>query len=98
MTAIEIARSLGGGSRSGDWWRCRCPVHGSRGATLALRDGERGLIVECFGGCDRRDVLTELRRRGLFAESFCGIPEFLESTTRGGAPRTLTNTASRDDA
>jgi len=41
-------------------------VHQSCGATLALRDGERGLIVKCFAGCDPRDVIAELRRLGLF--------------------------------
>jgi len=66
MTGAEkIAAVLGGAHRSGDWWRCRCPVHGSRGATLALRDGDRGLIVKCFADCDPRDILAELRRRRL---------------------------------
>jgi putative DNA primase/helicase len=65
MTAREIAAALGGAYRSGAWSRCICPVHGSLGATLALRDGERGLIVKCFGGCHPRDLLAELRRRGL---------------------------------
>jgi putative DNA primase/helicase len=64
-TAGEIAGALGAPCRAGPWWRCRCPVHGSLGATLALRDGERGLIVKCFAGCDPRDVLAELRRRQL---------------------------------
>jgi integrase len=32
---------------------------------LALRDGNRGLIVKCWAGCDPRDVLAELRRREL---------------------------------
>jgi putative DNA primase/helicase len=64
--AAEVAKPLGGASRSGAWWRCRCPVHGSRGATLALRDGARGLIVKCFAGCDPRDILAELRRLQLF--------------------------------
>ena len=64
-TAGEIAGALGAACRAGAWWRCRCPVHGSLGATLALRDGERGLIVKCFAGCDPRDVLAELRRRQL---------------------------------
>jgi putative DNA primase/helicase len=68
MTAPEIARMLGGACRSGGWWRCRCPVHGSRGSTLALRDGERGLIVKCFAGCGPRDVLAELHRRRLIKE------------------------------
>jgi hypothetical protein len=63
--AAEIAKALGSAHRCGLWWRCRCPVHQSRGASLALRDGERGLIAKCFGGCDPRDILAELRRRGL---------------------------------
>jgi hypothetical protein len=36
-----------------------------QGATLALRDGELGLIVKCWAGCKLRDVFAELRRRGL---------------------------------
>ena len=68
MTAAEIATALGRAQRSGRWWRCLCPVHGSRtghSATLALRDGDRGLVVKCWAGCDARDVLAELRRLGL---------------------------------
>jgi putative DNA primase/helicase len=65
MTAERIARALGNSGRSGEWWRCRCPVHGSRSAALALRAGDRGLIVHCHAGCVPRDILTELRRRGL---------------------------------
>jgi hypothetical protein len=49
MTAAEIATVLGLAHRSGRWWRCRCPVHGSRGATLALRDGDRALVA-AWGG------------------------------------------------
>lgn len=40
-TAAEIATALGGAQRSGKWWRCRCPVHASQSAALALRDGDR---------------------------------------------------------
>jgi putative DNA primase/helicase len=65
VTAAEIAAMLGKARRSGKWWRCPCPVHASRGATLAVRDGESNLIVKCWAGCDPRDVLAELRRRGL---------------------------------
>jgi hypothetical protein len=67
MTSAEIAAALGGEHRSGAWWRCRCPVHASRGSTLALRDGDRGLIAVCHAGCSRADILAELRRRGLLA-------------------------------
>lgn len=65
MTAAEIAMELEGAHRSGAWWRCRCPVHNSAGATLALRDEHRGLIAVCHGRCPRRNILAELRRRGL---------------------------------
>jgi putative DNA primase/helicase len=65
ISAAEIAQTLGGAYRSGPWWCCRCPVHDSQGATLAVRDGEWGLDAKCFGGCSRADILADLRRRGL---------------------------------
>jgi putative DNA primase/helicase len=64
MTAADIAHALGGARREGRAWRCRCPLHNGR--SLTLRDGDGGcVLVKCWGGCDRRDVLAELRRRGL---------------------------------
>src|SRR5690348_758867 len=63
--AANVAAALDGAYPSGPWWRCSCPVHGSRGATLALRDAAHGLVVHCHGGCAQADILLELRRRGL---------------------------------
>jgi putative DNA primase/helicase len=65
VNAAEVATRLGQAYRSSSWWRCRCPVHGSAGATLALKDGDRGLLVVCHAGCRRADVLAELQRSGL---------------------------------
>jgi putative DNA primase/helicase len=69
MSAAEvIATALGPVQRSGEWWRCVCPVHRSRtgrSASLALRDGDHGLIVHCHAGCSRDEILAELCRRGL---------------------------------
>src|ERR1700730_9698959 len=68
MPAAEIAAALGAAHRSGRWWRCVCPVHGSRNgrsATLALRDSRRGLIAVCHAGCSAAEILTELHRREL---------------------------------
>jgi hypothetical protein len=43
-----------------------CPSHDDDQPSLSLRDGENGkLLVHCFAGCDARDVLADLRRRGL---------------------------------
>jgi hypothetical protein len=65
VNAAEIAAALGDAQREGRAWRCRCPLHG--GFSLVLRDGDGGrVLVTCWGGCDRRDVLAELRRLRLF--------------------------------
>jgi hypothetical protein len=71
MTAAEIARALGAAHRSGRWWRCRCPVHGSKGPTLAVRDGDRAaLVVHCHAGCSWAEIFKELRRLGLLDGTF----------------------------
>src|SRR5262250_2152840 len=72
MTAAEIAKRLGGARRSGRWWSCRCPAHDDQSPSLSLRDGDRGLILRCWAGCDLGDVLAELRRRGLIWGSRSG--------------------------
>jgi hypothetical protein len=64
MIAQDVADALGDARPEGRDWRCRCPLHGGR--SLTLRDGDGGrLLAWCFAGCDSRDVLRELRRRGL---------------------------------
>ena len=64
MSAADIAHALGDARREGRGWRCRCPLHNGR--SLTLRDGDgRCVLVTCWGGCDRLDVIAALRRRGL---------------------------------
>src|SRR5262245_35802816 len=61
MTPDQIAAALGAARRVGTKWRCRCPLHG--GQSLVLEAGTNGrLLLKCWGGCDTRDVLAELRR------------------------------------
>ena len=64
MNAAEIARVLGWNGR-GSNIVVRCPVHDDHTPSLSLADGKRGLLLRCWAGCDVRDVLAELRRRGL---------------------------------
>jgi hypothetical protein len=65
MSAAEIARALGGARRgSGGWWNCRCPVCGGDGK-LGLKGGRGKLAVNCFKGCTRAEVISEIHRRGL---------------------------------
>jgi putative DNA primase/helicase len=87
MSASEIAATLGAAHRSGDWWRCLCPVHGSstgRSSTLAIRDGDHGLIVKCWAGCDRHTVIAELGRRRLIGDR---VPTPVPRGTKDDASR-----------
>jgi putative DNA primase/helicase len=86
VSAADIAVALGGARQEGRAWRCRCPLH--RGRSLVLKDGERGCVLAtCWGGCDRRDVLAELHRRGLLG----GRADYRPATARqeGDADRDL---------
>jgi hypothetical protein len=40
-----------------------------RKPSLVISDGINTLLVHCFAGCDPRDVLAELRRRGFVGEA-----------------------------
>ena len=70
MNAEQIARGLGGPyHREGNSWRTECPCHtGTADNSLALWDDPaKGRVrVHCFTGCDFRDVIDELRARGLW--------------------------------
>jgi putative DNA primase/helicase len=73
-SAREIATALGGrrAQRLGDGsFLVPCPVpshgkgRGDRSPSLRIGDGQTRLLVKCYAGCDPRNVLAELRRRGL---------------------------------
>lgn len=66
---VDLVGSLGG-TWHGRTAMCRCPAHADRTPSLSIRQGNRGILVTCFAGCDREDILRELRRvpsRGRFA-------------------------------
>ncbi|MDR7103892.1 toprim domain-containing protein [Croceicoccus sp. BE223] len=54
------------GALSGTWTgyiaMCRCPAHNDSDPSLSVRQGDRGILVTCFAGCAREDVLRELGR------------------------------------
>jgi hypothetical protein len=57
----ELLSRLEGVRRSGaGGWRARCPVHGSRGPTLSIAEGDSGVVLHCFAGCETADVLAEI--------------------------------------
>eukprot|EP00456_Euglypha_rotunda_P010504 TRINITY_DN1265_c0_g2_i2.p1 TRINITY_DN1265_c0_g2~~TRINITY_DN1265_c0_g2_i2.p1 ORF type:complete len:285 (-),score=22.15 TRINITY_DN1265_c0_g2_i2:221-1075(-) len=54
------------GALAGTWRgyvaMCRCPAHDDSSPSLSIRQGDNGILVTCFAGCAREDVLRELRR------------------------------------
>jgi len=53
--------------KSNDGYVCRCPVHDDRKASLKVSDSKDGkILVHCHAGCDSRDIIAELDRRGLW--------------------------------
>ena len=53
-----------GGKWSGNTAMCRCPSHADRTPSLAIRQGDRGILVTCHAGCDAADILRALRKIG----------------------------------
>jgi len=58
---IDLVGALGG-TWHGRTAMCLCPAHSDSTPSLSIRQGNRGILVTCFAGCDREDVLRELRR------------------------------------
>ena len=81
MNSADIAAALGDARRDGRAWRCRCPLHGGR--SLVIRDGDAGLVLAtCWAGCERLDVLAELRRRGLLGGRADYVPRIISAPRR----------------
>lgn len=58
---IDLVGALGG-TWHGRTAMCLCPAHSDSTPSLSIRQGNRGILVTCFAGCDREDILRELRR------------------------------------
>src|SRR3546814_11196186 len=56
---INLVGTLGG-TWHGRTAMCLCPAHADKNPSLALRQGDRGILVTFFAGCERSDVLRDL--------------------------------------
>lgn len=65
ITTEAIADALGL-KRRGERWRGPCPLHGGSSFTMDTRAGKP--VFYCWAGCDRGELLSELKRRGLWPE------------------------------
>jgi hypothetical protein len=58
MTTEDVAKLFEHSHREGKKWRARCPVHKSRGSTLAIYPDEDKTGIHCFAGCRNDDILA----------------------------------------
>ena len=64
LTLEEALTHLEGVMRSGDKWRARCPIHGSRGGTLLISEDEARPgepRIHCFAGCSFVSIVRYLK-------------------------------------
>ena len=66
LGAEAAAKRLGGARREGSGWKCRCPAHDDRTASLHVSDrDDGGLLAYCFAGCTQDALVASLRVHGL---------------------------------
>jgi putative DNA primase/helicase len=96
-SAHAVAQILGG-RREGRGYLCHCPVkthgkqRGDKRPSLSVNDGDKGVILHCFAGCDPRDVFAAIN--GLCPNTRRGIvdrPALSERST----PKTTSGYARR---
>ncbi|MEE4208230.1 MAG: toprim domain-containing protein [Parvularcula sp.] len=61
QNSMDIVAALRG-QWHGAYAICHCPAHDDRRPSLSIRQGDKGLLVHCFAGCEPKDVLREIAR------------------------------------
>lgn len=79
MTVEELLPRLDAVRRSSRGYEARCPAHEDKSPSLAIKEGERGLLVKCWAGCTLDEVTAAL--------GICVADLFFDGpTTRGHRP------------
>ena len=68
LDPAAIAQALGG-HRTGSGWLAHCPAHDDQHPSLSITgNGDGKLLVHCHAGCSQDEVITALRKLGLWPE------------------------------
>lgn len=88
MSARDIFAALGGKRLSEGAYLVRCPCsghgkgRGDRSPSCRVADGEKTILVHCFAGCSREDILHSLKAIGLISAA-----EHMSAPVRAIAPK-----------
>ncbi|MFH0809199.1 MAG: DNA primase, partial [Pseudomonadota bacterium] len=55
-----VLSRLEGVRRSGNGWTARCPAHDDRNASLSINEGDGGVLLHCFAGCEKPAIMAAL--------------------------------------
>lgn len=97
MTAEPLLARLDAVISTGqNTWRARCPAHGSKGRTLAIKEAEDGrVLLRCHAECSALEVVQSvgLSMGDLFPEPLPDMPRRREKFPAGDVLRCLTHEA-----
>ena len=62
--AERVAGLLNKARRTPNGWHACCPAHDDKNPSLFLADGQDGLAMRCYAGCQYRDIVAALERLG----------------------------------
>lgn len=60
MTIDELLPRLEAVRRSSRGYQARCPAHDDSTPSLSIRDGERGILLKCWAGCELTAITGKL--------------------------------------
>jgi hypothetical protein len=63
-SAERCAQLLAKAKRSPTGWKACCPAHEDKDPSLFLADGEDGLALVCYAGCDYKSIADALEAKG----------------------------------
>lgn len=71
MTAEELTTRLDGVRRTSRGWVARCPAHPDKIPSLSIKEGERGVLLKCWAGCELQAIChsMELKISDLFPDA-----------------------------
>lgn len=75
-SAERCAALLNKARRTPNGWHACCPAHDDRNPSLFLADGNDGVALVCYAGCEYRAIATALEAKGAqLRASNSGIPD-----------------------
>jgi hypothetical protein len=92
LARLDAVRSRGTGK-----WSARCPAHPDKTPSLTIQEGERGLLVKCWGGCTLDEITGKLglETKDLFYDGLPDPRQRREAVQRRAKDRAAQRTADK---